>query len=301
MAQPRPHARAGDTQTSGTMREQHGWRPNSLVAEQGCRSPRHVHVCFFLCVVHVCFFVLFMCVFLCCSFVFFMCCSCVCVFYVLFMCVFFLCCSCVCVFLCLLFMCVFLCCSCVFFLCCSCVFFCVVHVCVFSVLFMCVCFFVLFMCFFFVLFMCVFLCCSCVCVCVCVCVFCVRVFFFGSCVFFVRVFFFCSCVFFWATSQEPIPSFICPCGHLSGIPRYVGSTGASISWAYSYAGTYRALNPPAGVGGRASTCRAGSLWRSQVPRPSVLFCRPAPLRSFWCSYFLDSDQHDGEDLPERDR
>ena len=43
VAQPRPHARAGDTQTSGTMSEQHGWRPNSLVAEQGCRSPRQVH------------------------------------------------------------------------------------------------------------------------------------------------------------------------------------------------------------------------------------------------------------------
>ena len=34
VAQPRPHARAGDTQTSGTMSEQHGWRPNSLVRVQ---------------------------------------------------------------------------------------------------------------------------------------------------------------------------------------------------------------------------------------------------------------------------
>ena len=39
-----------------------------------------------------------------------------------------------------------------------------------------------------------------------------------------------------ATSQEPIPSFHCPYGPLSGIPWYVGSTGASISRAYSYAG-----------------------------------------------------------------
>ena len=52
----------------------------------------------------------------------------------------------------------------------------------------------------------------------------------------------------------------------------------------------RALNPPAGAGGRASTCRAGSLWRFQVPLPSVLFCRPAPLRSFWYSYYLDRAQ-----------
>ena len=54
----------------------------------------------------------------------------------------------------------------------------------------------------------------------------------------------------------------------------------------------RALNPPAGAGGRASTCRAGSPWRFQVPLPSVLFCRPAPLRSFWNSYYLDRAQLD---------
>ena len=54
----------------------------------------------------------------------------------------------------------------------------------------------------------------------------------------------------------------------------------------------RAFNPPAGAGGRASTCRAGSPWRFQVPLPSVLFCRPAPLRSFWNSYYLDRAQLD---------
>ena len=54
----------------------------------------------------------------------------------------------------------------------------------------------------------------------------------------------------------------------------------------------RALNLPAGAGGRASTCRAGSPWRFQVPLPSVLFCRPAPLRSFWNSYYLGRAQQD---------
>ena len=82
-----------------------------------------------------------------------------------------------------------------------------------------------------------------------------------------------------ATSQEPIPSFHCPCGPLSGIPWYVGSTGASISRAYSYAGTYRfllpslklrrAFHPPAEAGGRTSTCRAGSPWRFTFPSISL--------------------------------
>ena len=38
VAQPREHAHA--TQVTDTSCE-HGWRPNSLVAEQGCRAPRH--------------------------------------------------------------------------------------------------------------------------------------------------------------------------------------------------------------------------------------------------------------------
>ena len=87
----------------------------------------------------------------------------------------------------------------------------------------------------------------------------------------------------------------------------------SISRAYSYAGTAstisgkaspRALNPPAGTGGRTSACRAGSPWRFTFPSmslSSLLFAsivrlfqpatssvgpRPLSEHALFCSPFL---------------
>ena len=77
-------------------------------------------------------------------------------------------------------------------------------------------------------------------------------------------------------------------GPFQVIPGMFGSTGASISRAYSFAGTYRGLflllltasslsgkasprafNPPSGASGRTSSCRAGSPWSFAFPSMSL--------------------------------